>query len=865
MIELNNITKVYKSKNGTDTKALDNITLKISDKGMTFILGKSGSGKSTLLNIIGGLDQYDSGDMVILGKSSKDFKPADFDSYRNTYVGFVFQEFNILEDYNVYENIVLALQLQGKPVDETEVNQLLAKLELNDLRHRKVNELSGGQKQRVAIARALIKNPKIILADEPTGNLDSKTGEQVMKLLKEISKEKLVIIVSHDKDSATTYGNRIIELKDGSIIKDTLPIDTTTNQQVYQAIKSKLPLKEGFRLGLGSLKHKKIKLAITVFLTVFTLVIFGLLDTISNVTLEKSHAKLLADRQEQFVQVEKFYYFDQGGYGNYDKENIGITENDTKLIQSKIGNNFKLYPLYKMQGESSYSYISELLHIKRDRSVRNYYLSLFNTTNTDIIETENVNDIVKEKLIGRNPINHNEIVISNVLADNIIFNGVEVPGEPSDEFMNTKIYKPKDYNELLNSDQMLYFGNKGRVKIVGIIEYDLSEYQDAREKAYRGEVQEAVEISVTNLRTKVDNIYNKIYVSNGFAKSLETEKNIKLNTNYKYQLTSNDIKFPASPHVSSAIIGEEITYYNGTEWVTTNQLKDHEMLLNIRDLGALNPDDYQKNLSAYLERFPNGDKIALEKNFFANYVKDYDVIGQLVSLKVYKARTVYYGITEADYNYENIEVVGLVGLSTDAENQYHYFSDHLVEEQQIKPILHTGYLIPMTEQDNFKLLLTELPYTGILSTKTTYSDDIMAVVSAVDQLKQIALYIAIVLLIFSIILISNFIVTSIGYRKKEIGILRALGARKLDTIKIFLWEGIILAVISGTLACILLWFLCLLFTNVILSSLIVTPFIVGIREFLDIYLLVLLVTIVSGIIPLLKISKMKPIDAILNK
>ena len=187
MIELKNVSKTYKSKKGNNTKALDNVTLKFDNAGMTFILGKSGSGKSTLLNIIGGLDKYDSGDMSILGKSSKDFTQADFDSYRNTYIGFVFQEFNIL----------------------------LEKLELKDLKHRKVNELSGGQKQRVAIARALIKNPKVILADEPTGNLDSTTGKQVMDLLKEISKEKLVIIVSHDKESANTYGDRIIEIKDG--------------------------------------------------------------------------------------------------------------------------------------------------------------------------------------------------------------------------------------------------------------------------------------------------------------------------------------------------------------------------------------------------------------------------------------------------------------------------------------------------------------------------------------------------------------------------------------------------------------------------------------------------------------------------
>ena len=213
MIELKNVFKTYKSKKSKNTTAINGISFAFEGKGMTFILGKSGSGKSTLLNVIGGLDKYDKGDILILGKSSEEFKTADLDSYRNTYVGFIFQEFNLLEDYDVYENIILALQLQQKEINESEVDKLLERLELTDLKTRKVNELSGGQKQRVAIARALIKNPKIILADEPTGNLDSKTGRQVMELLKEISKEKLVVVVSHDEEYAKTYGDRILNLK----------------------------------------------------------------------------------------------------------------------------------------------------------------------------------------------------------------------------------------------------------------------------------------------------------------------------------------------------------------------------------------------------------------------------------------------------------------------------------------------------------------------------------------------------------------------------------------------------------------------------------------------------------------------------
>lgn len=196
------------------------MSIKFPERGLVFILGKSGSGKSTLLNVLGGLDQVDKGEIIIKGKSSKDFSQSDFDSYRNTYLGFVFQEYNILNEFSVGENIALALQLQGKKASKEEITKILDEVDLKGFADRKPNELSGGQKQRIAIARALIKNPPIILADEPTGALDSRTGIQIFDTLKSLSQHKLVIVVSHDREFAEQYGDRVIELKDGKIISD---------------------------------------------------------------------------------------------------------------------------------------------------------------------------------------------------------------------------------------------------------------------------------------------------------------------------------------------------------------------------------------------------------------------------------------------------------------------------------------------------------------------------------------------------------------------------------------------------------------------------------------------------------------------
>lgn len=247
MIVLKNITRTYKPKKGVPVNALNNVSLKFAKTGMVFILGKSGSGKSTLLNVIGGLDKYDSGELIIKDKSTLKFSQNDFDSYRNTMIGFIFQEYNVLDDFTVAQNIGLALELQGIKPSSEKINEILNLVDLDDYGRRKPNELSGGQKQRVAIARALVKNPEIIMADEPTGALDSETGKQILDTLKKLSETRLVIVVSHDRDFATNYGDRIVEFKDGEIISDVSKAGgASVSTQPFEARDDKLLIKKGF-------------------------------------------------------------------------------------------------------------------------------------------------------------------------------------------------------------------------------------------------------------------------------------------------------------------------------------------------------------------------------------------------------------------------------------------------------------------------------------------------------------------------------------------------------------------------------------------------------------------------------------------
>ncbi|MCD8307632.1 MAG: ATP-binding cassette domain-containing protein [Clostridia bacterium] len=239
MLEIRNLTKIYRDKGGTEITALDNVSLSFGETGLVFILGKSGCGKSTFLNCVGGLDTPTSGDIIVNGRSFADFTAADLDAYRNTFVGFVFQEYNVLPEFTVEENVALALELQNERQTKDRVAAILHEVDLAEYADRRPGTLSGGQKQRIAIARALVKDPEIIMADEPTGALDSSTGRQVLETLRALSSTRLVIVVSHDKDFAESFADRIIELKDGRVISDVIrvkeqakPLDADENVEL---------------------------------------------------------------------------------------------------------------------------------------------------------------------------------------------------------------------------------------------------------------------------------------------------------------------------------------------------------------------------------------------------------------------------------------------------------------------------------------------------------------------------------------------------------------------------------------------------------------------------------------------------------
>lgn len=314
MIQLVNINKYYymgrsnkKDNPNLTYHALKDINVCFGDSGMNFILGKSGSGKSTLLNIIGGIDKYDSGELIIDNVNTKDFNSKDYNTYRNTYIGFVFQEFNVLKGLSVYDNIALSLELKHKNVKKSHelILEVIEKVGLKGLENRMMNEISGGQRQRVAIARALIKNPRVIIADEPTGNLDSNNSKMVMDLLKELSKEHLIIIVTHNDLLAEEYADRIIKLKDGKITSDTL--DTLPTDTPLKLERVKVPVKTSLNLAFKSALRNKVRFIFIILLFSVSLMFAGVVINLWLADTTSVYAKYQADYNNYILNTKKEY------------------------------------------------------------------------------------------------------------------------------------------------------------------------------------------------------------------------------------------------------------------------------------------------------------------------------------------------------------------------------------------------------------------------------------------------------------------------------------------------------------------------------------------------------------------------------
>ena len=481
MIVLKEIEKIYLTKNSPQVVALKNINLTFESKGMVFITGKSGCGKSTLLNILGALDSCTSGSMIIENKNINEFTEKELDNYRNSYVGFVFQEFHVLNAYNVYDNIRLAKELQQEKISEKELDAYLEKVSLTNLGKRKMNELSGGQKQRIAILRALIKNPRIILADEPTGNLDKINSEQIFGILKEISQEKLVIIVTHDLEAAQKYADRIIELKDGEIINDTKP--TLNPEKTTLTLKeSHLPFLFALKLAWNNLKRYPKKCILTIILFFISLLCCILLINSSLFNSTSLAIKLMNLNENYNIEVHKINYVQ-----NTKWKEEWQSEEDQYLKNIYSGTTNPIYELYDFTTPLTF-----YLNTPQEPT------KLFPTTPNITSYVEIKDPKILTNLSGSIPTSSNEIVIHEYLADYIINYGIK---EKNGSWI------PQNKEELLSKTHPIYLGDN-EVYISGILKEETSYTEESLEDettyaAYQNYIQKASTVYVKGFTNEV--------------------------------------------------------------------------------------------------------------------------------------------------------------------------------------------------------------------------------------------------------------------------------------------------------------------------------------------------------------------------
>jgi len=465
MIELLNVNKTYTSKSKIQVKALDQVNLRFNSKGLVFILGKSGSGKTSLLNIIGGLDSANSSKIFINGKELKRFDERTCAEYRNSYIGFVFQEYNLMNNLNVYDNIALSLQLQKKPVDEAKILKVLEDVELQGLEKRQLDELSGGQKQRVAIARALIKDPVILLADEPTGNLDSETSTQIFELFKKLSQDKCVIVVSHDAEYAHHYADRIIELSDGHVIKDTNPLILDEPIDIPIKRRARLPFSLIWKMSFGNILNNKLRLLVTCVIVSFLTAVLSTVYTSLYVSNQVTKDLMNLSKQDHLLLVEPVPY--QSNTILIPNSEYNFSKKLTNEVLVKVremteDNNAYLYPKTQIMLGNEWIKVSDLGLTVTDSTLLES--DLIPKPNKDLVESiqssylsfvsADYSSVLLENLIGKAPNNRYEVVISNYLAEMLL------------KYQFTHLNSIQD---LINEEIWLTFKDQMKLKLVGVV------------------------------------------------------------------------------------------------------------------------------------------------------------------------------------------------------------------------------------------------------------------------------------------------------------------------------------------------------------------------------------------------------------
>ena len=956
MIEIKNIVKTYHPKKGDKVVALSDVSVKFPETGLVFILGKSGSGKSTLLNVLGGLDTADSGEIIIKGKSSKDFSQGDFDSYRNTYLGFVFQEYNILEDFNVGANVALALKLQGRKATDEEINEILEEVDLAGFGKRKPNELSGGQKQRVAIARALVKNPEIIMADEPTGALDSNTGIQVFDTLKKLSENKLVLVVSHDRDFAEKYGDRVIELKDGKIISDiekhrtyaektenglsdyggkllkfpkgykltqkdvekinaylsekeaVLAVDDKLTEEVSRAaridkdgrmetfaptdegkisfsknagfklIKSRMPVKESFKMGASGLKSKPFRLVVTVLLCFVCFAMFGMVDSFAAYDSKDAITNSMYDSGIDYAGFVKYKKIDQDEFGSYEIATV-MTAEDIKKIAEK---GFDVMPVY---GDLSYVASMEDSFLTSVSSV---------VYKGDVVGLVEVDEAAREKqniklLGGRLSEADDEVVVSDYVFDCFKKYGYKHvnPDGSLDETKNLAAGEIGTCDEFLSREPNVVVNGDvvaGIFKIVGVFDdgNDYAKYEKLDKPDLGSSEGIDYYLMTTQLGQERNYGFSCLFLANkGFVERYTATEEYN-GPGMKFEATrlsgfvSNyyrDTYVSASVYFGYAFKQSDVpakAYYLNS---TKTALASDEIALPISVMQEL-LESYYSSQSDVLEKIAGWD---VKDTSDENMQKIAKEAAGLLPERIYLTATLPYESAERQMS---AKIAGFFlpdERLTDPADAFSTYSDFVMTGDGVyKKFQADGktkyrFAIGRLSRDKADIrkaveasFETEDGVRYGLQNYITRTES--SVGDIIKSLAKVFLYVGIGVFVFALILFTNYISVSISYKRREIGILRAVGARSSDVFGVFFNEAMVIALIVFLLAAIVGGLSVGAANNSLRNeyNMPITLLNYGIRQVVIIFFGCVLTAAAASFVPVMKTARKKPIDAIRN-
>lgn len=852
MLQCKNIMKDYVSGDEI-VHALKGVSLSFREHEFVSILGQSGCGKTTFLNIIGGLDHYTSGDLIINGKSTKDYSDKDWDTYRNHQVGFVFQSYNLIMHQSVLSNVELALTLTGVNKEERRKRAIeaLNKVGLSDQIHKKPTQMSGGQMQRVAIARAIVNNPDIILADEPTGALDSATSVQIMEILKDISKDKLVIMVTHNPQLADEYSSRIIRLKDGTLVSDSNPFnESETNVDTGVLKRPGMSFKMACSLSLNNLMTKKTRTFLTSFAGSIGIIGIALImslshgmqsyiDQMENDTMASYPIEIQANSSDMSTLMTTMMGMKKKTEEHTDSKIYSrpYVEDVLESLSSSKKNNLSAFKSY-IESSKGKEFRKTAKAIEYDYNLN---LQVYNeNTDSGLVQVSPNGLLDKLGMSDMMSIQSQFMDSSAMTNDQVWLSLPESKKLRDDEYQLVEGKWPTNYNEVaLEVDENNEITDYALYSL-GLLDQDelVKNYQ----KILNGETDK---ISKTNLKSySVDDILNLKFrlvlnsdlyqkVNGLWINQSENESYMKDVVSKSPEIKVVGIIKPSESTVSQPTMGG-VYYTKAMEEYVTSKTENAEIVKEQKT----NP-----NINIFTQtEFASGQKMSMSNLTNEQMMQ----LSSMSQEELMNYMNTYNENINATYD-SNLTKLGVVDYST--------------------PTKISLYASSFDGKEKLSDLITSYNKKQTKSDVITYNDFIGTMLSSVTSVVNIISYVLIafvsVSLIVSSIMIGIITYISVLERTKEIGILRSIGASKKDITRVFNAETFIIGLISGVLG-----ILITLVLNVPIS--VVVENMTGVAHiaklpvngavfliFID-----LVLTILAGLIPSKIASKKDPVEAL---